>query len=192
MQLRERGIGRGGSEAGFSIVEILMVVALMGVLMSIVLIQAGASIPVLKGDGAMRVILAQMRTARDLSVAQRRYMRVTFTLPNEIAIIREEVPGPATTVMATTPLEGDVQFLISASRDTGDGFGMSRPIDFGAATSIKFAPDGTLVNQVGQTINGSAFLAIPGAPRSARAITVMGSTGRIRAWRWDGLNWKAV
>jgi hypothetical protein len=48
------------------------------------------------------------------------------------------------------------------------------------------------VNEIGQTIDGTAFLAIPNADRSARAITVMGATGRIRAYRWDGANWKPV
>jgi type II secretory pathway pseudopilin PulG len=182
------------SEAGFSVIELLMMMGIMGILAAIVVIQADASRPVLKGDGAMRVVLGQMRTAQHLAIAQRRYMRVVFTAPNEVAVLREEVPGPATTVVSTAMLEGGVEFRLTAGvPDTApDGFGNGAAVDFDAATIIKFSPDGTLVNQVGQAINGTVFLGVPNADNSARAITVMGATGRIRGYRWDGVNWKSV
>jgi prepilin-type N-terminal cleavage/methylation domain-containing protein len=178
------------SAAGFSLIELMMVVALMGILMAIVVLQAEAARPGLKGDGAMRVILGQMRTAQELALAQRRYIQVVFATPNQVTLLREEVPGPALTVLSTTPLEGKMEFMLSAGSDTDDGFGMASAIDFDSATSIKFAPDGTLVNQLGETIDGTVFLALPDSARSARAITVMGATGRIRGYRWDGTVWR--
>jgi prepilin-type N-terminal cleavage/methylation domain-containing protein len=188
-----RDIAPRRREEGFSLIELVIAVGLIAVLAAIVVVQADAALPVLKGDGAMRVVLGQMRTARDLAVSQRRYMRVTFTAPNQLATLREEVPGPATTAISTVSLEDSVRFMVIDSLgDTPEGFGNGSPFDFDAATNIKFAPDGTLVNEIGQTIDGTAFLAIPNADRSARAITVMGATGRIRAYRWDGANWKPV
>ena len=47
----------------------------------------------LTGDGAMRVVLAQMNQARELAITQRRNMRVTFTGSNVVQIMREEVPA---------------------------------------------------------------------------------------------------
>jgi hypothetical protein len=35
-------------------------------------------------------------------------------------------------------------------------------------------------------------LAIPNIGESARAVTVLGSTGRVRGYRWNGTNWKVV
>ena len=76
--------------------------------------------------------------------------------------------------------------------DTPDAFGINSAIDFGAAVNIKFNPDGSLVNEVGASTNGSVFLSRPTENRSVRAITVLGSTGRIRGYRWDGSAWRIV
>jgi hypothetical protein len=102
------------------------------------------------------------------------------------------VPGPATTVISTTRLEGGPIFILMGLDDTPDAFGKGTAIDFGSATNIKFTPDGTLVNQNGVTINGTVFMGMQPDVRSARAVTVLGSTGRIRGYRFDGKTWKLV
>ena len=90
------------SARGFSILEMMFVVALMGILSTMAMLEiAAARRPALRGDGAMRVLLGQMRTARELAITQRRFMRVTLTDTNQIEVMREEVPGPATTVLST-------------------------------------------------------------------------------------------
>ncbi len=180
-------------ERGFSLVEMMVVVGIGGVLAAMMVIQIEAARPGLRGDGAMRVILGQMRMARERAITERRYMRVTFPTPNRIDVLREEVPGPATTLVSSTVLEGGVIYtLMDGVPNTPDSFGFGSAIDFGVVTNVKFSPDGTLVNQDGASTNGSVFLAVPELERSARAITVLGSTGRVRAFRWDGRNWKLV
>lgn len=171
----------------------VFVVGLMGILSSMAVIEMSRTRPALRGDGAMRVILAQMRTARELAISERRYMRVVFTGTNQMDVVREEVPGPATTVLGSRLLEGGIQFaIVSGVPDTPDSFGATSAVSFGTVTDIKFSPDGTLVNQSGQSINGSVFLAIPTVNESVRAVTVLGSTGRIRGYRWDGRSWRLV
>src|SRR3979490_407536 len=103
-QVRQVRLSR--SELGFSMVELLFVVALMAVLGTMSVLQIGASRSSIKGDGAMRLMISQMRTAREMAIGQRRFMRVVMTSPNTVQIIREEVPGPTTTVMSTILLEG--------------------------------------------------------------------------------------
>jgi type II secretory pathway pseudopilin PulG len=181
------------SERGFTMIELLFIVALMGIISAMAVLRMNAAQPFLQGNGAMRVIMSQMNTARQLAITQRRYMRLVFTNPNQIQIVREEVPGPATTVLATAILEGGVQFsLINSLPDTPDAFGNNAPVFFGAVVNVKFSPAGTLVNQNGVNANGSVFLALRQVQESARAITVLGSTGRIRGYRWDGRIWKEV
>ena len=166
---------------------------ILSVLLLMAVVQIGASLPVFRGDGGMRVLASQMTTARELAMAERRYMRVAFTPSNLLQIIREEVPGPATTVVKSVVFESGVQYsLVNGLPDTPDAFGKSTAVSFGIVTAVKFSPDGTLVNQDGSSVNGTVFLAIPGSTLSARAVTVLGSTGRIRAYRWDGRQWKLV
>lgn len=181
------------SARGFSAVEMLVVVAILGVLSGIAVLQMTIARPAMQGDGAMRVVLSQVRMAREMAITQRRYMRVVFTSPNRVQIFREEVPGPSTTLLGTTFVEGSISYaLVEGLPDTPDAFGNDSEIDFGVVTNIKFSPDGTLVNQDGQSINGSIFLSMPTIARSARAVTVLGSTGRIRGYRWDGSAWRLV
>lgn len=180
-------------QRGFSAVETLLVVGIVGLMSAMAVVQVGVARPALRGDSAMRAVMAQMRTARELAISERRYMRVTFTGTNRIEIVREDVPGPSTTIVGSTQLEGEVGYhVIDDVPDTPDAFGRGTPINFGTASTVKFTPDGTLVNQNGSTVNGSVFLAIPHATLSARAVTVLGATGRIRGYRWDGRNWKRV
>ena len=171
----------------------LFVLGIMGVVAAMAGFQMNTARPSMKGDGAMRIVMSQMRMARELAITQRRYMRLSFTDPNKVEILREEVPGPSTTVVGTAVIEGGVEYgLVTGLPDSPDAFGGGAAIDFGIVTNVKFTPDGTLVNQDGATANGSVFLAMPDVARSARAITVLGSTGRIRGYRWDGRSWKMV
>jgi hypothetical protein len=110
-----------------------------------------------------------------------------------VQISREEVPGPATTVLSTMLFENNAQFsLVPGIPDTPDAFGNSSAVYFGAATQIRFGTDGTLIDQSGNVLNGTVFVSIPNQARSFRAVTVLGATGRVRAYRWDGANWKLV
>ena len=188
---------RSRGEAGYSLVEMMFVMGVMGVLAGMAVLQIGASRPGALGDGAMRVVLSQMNTARELAISQRRNMRLVFDNGSRVQIIREEVPGPTLTTISTVLLEGTLQFvLVSGLPDTPDAFGNSDATVFTTATGnppeVKFTPNGTFVNQDGNSLNGSVFVALPNQALSARAVTVFGSTGRVRGYRWDGRNWKPV
>jgi hypothetical protein len=55
-----------------------------------------------------------------------------------------------------------------------------------------FTTDGTLIDSNGSPVNGTVFLSIANVPKSARAVTVLGATGRVRGYRWTGLAWTRV
>ena len=201
-----RATARSASQAGFSLIEMMIVVGIMGVLTGIAVYQIGVSRPVYVGDGAMRVVLSQLNQAREMAITQRRNMRVDFSLGNKVTITRENVPAlpDPLTVVQTVFMEGGMEFALVAGPpalpDSPDGFGNTTPVSFQLATvpatEIKFGPEGTFINQDGATINGSVFVALPNAmkdrKRSARVVTVFGSTGRIRGFKWDGVQWKPV
>ena len=184
-------------ESGFSLVDMMMVLGIMGALGGMAVIQIARAVPAAKADGAMRVIISQLSSARELAIQQRRYMQVGFIAPNAIRIIRTDVNTNGvtigTTVLSTVELEGGITYnVISGIPDTPEHFGMTTATDFGTATTIQFSTDGTLIDQTGAPLNGTIVLASPNVKNSSRAVTVFGSTGRIRGYRWDGNAWVLV
>ena len=180
-------------EAGFTLVELLVVVGLIGVLAGIsVMMLPGAIVSAKADSGAARVV-SVLRTAREQAIGQRRNVRVTFTPPNQILVERVKAnaePGPATTVIRSVMLEGGMEFrLFPGIPDPPDAFGNASASAFGLANTIAFTSEGWLVDQNGDPVNGTAFLGKPNLPLSARAVSIFGPTALIREWRWSGSQW---
>ena len=189
-------VGGWKSESGFSLVETMVVVGIAGVLTAMAVVQIGLSRAAAQGDAAMRVIMASMNQAREAAITQRRNMRMVFDANNRVQIIREEVPGPTTTVIATAFFEGGMKYVKNISNDTPDAFGNSSTVNLPTATGtppeVKFTPEGKFVNQAGATLNATILIGRTNEMMSSRAATIMGSTGRVRAFRWDGKKWVIV
>jgi len=140
----------------------------------------------------MRLLMGQLALAREMAVTQRRNMQVRFVGTNWVQIIRQEVPA-GTTTLASNVFEGNVEYaLIPGIGDTPDGFGAGNGVSFGVTTTLTFNTDGTLVDDAGNPINGTVFLSIANITQSQRAVTVMGSTGRVRGYKWTGSGWNRV
>jgi prepilin-type N-terminal cleavage/methylation domain-containing protein len=185
-------------EAGYSLVEMMIVVGITSVLAGAAVFQIGQSRPAALGDGAMRVVLSQMNAARERAITERRQMRLTFT-NNTVTILREEIPGPTLTSLSAVPFEGGVQFLtVTGVGDipSPDNIGNSTAIVFPTATGtppeVKFSSEGTFINQDGIPLNGTIFVGLQNQRVSARAVSIFGATGRIRAYRFNGRDWKPV
>jgi Tfp pilus assembly protein FimT len=177
------------SERGFTLLDTIVTLSVMAIVGSMATMQVGTVRKSMQSDSAMRFVIGQFTTARELAITQRRNMEVRPVGDNSIQIIRNEVPT-GTTVIASTPFEGSARYAPpSGLVDTPDGFGNGAAISFGVAERILFGPDGALIDQNGRPINGTIFLAIPGSQGSFRAVTVLGATGRVRGYRWTGTTW---
>jgi Tfp pilus assembly protein FimT len=144
----------------------------------------------IRGDASMNIVHWQLKMARETAINQRRSVEVQFTPPNFMSVIRQNIPA-GTTVLSTAVLEHQTQFYVfPAMVDTPDGFGNASAIDFGAATAARFNSEGQLVDQTGAILNGTVFIGRPGAPMTARAITIFGPTSAIRGYRWNGTAWR--
>ncbi len=181
------------SQSGFSIAELVVTV---GVLM------VGGGIAVMNIAGALRGAhvetayqntLDQLRFARQVAIDKRTVCRVDFAAPGTISVTQAFADGtPVTTETITLP--PDVQYTIVTGMPTPpaatpDNLGNGNvAIDFdrvagGSGTTIFFQPDGSALDAAGRPNDGVIYVARPNELNSARAITLLGTTGRIRGWR---------
>jgi prepilin-type N-terminal cleavage/methylation domain-containing protein len=191
-------LSRARSERGMSLFEMLVVIAVLATVTSMATAELQTVRRSMQGDGAMRLVMSQLTTAREMAVTQRRTMEVKFvtgTGGNWIQIWRNEVSGPnPQTRLTNVAFEGNVVYKLipTITTDTPDAFGNSGALAFGTANKYTFSTDGTLIDQSGNPLNGTVFLAVPNVLQSQRAVTVMGSIGRVRGYKWTGGSWKRV
>ena len=197
----------GNSERGFSLVELMVVLIIVLIIAAGTILQLRASLQSTQADTAMREVMEQLRQAREYAVANRRYVQVTFPVvvvgtrtDYHVVITQMNTltvgAGAVDTVLSDVTLEPQLQyFVVPGYPDTPDGFGNASPIVFGGVNGgpiggMLFQSDGELVS--GATflpINGSVFLGVPLQSSTARAVTVLGTTGRVRGWKPTGAQW---
>jgi prepilin-type N-terminal cleavage/methylation domain-containing protein len=194
--IRRRSPAAAGRSAGFSMIELLVVVGLIGVTAAITLMVMPGAVKSARADSGLERVGSVLRTAREQAISQRRLVRVAFTGTNQITVSRIEVrqastgTTPAPTVLSTVWLEDGIEFRTFAELpDTPDAFGNASAASFGSATTVDFTSEGSFVDQNGDQVNGTVFLGRYGDPLSGRAVSIFGPTALIREWRWDGRKW---
>jgi type II secretory pathway pseudopilin PulG len=196
------------AEQGFSLVELVTVVGITFVLASMAVMSTRSSTYASRANTAMFQVISQLRTAREIAVTKRRNVLVTFTAPNQIQIAVQTLPGetPAT-VIAPVFLNdgvpgGNTFYLYPGLPDTPMNFGHANALNFAPASggtaglAIMFSTSGSLVGTTGSSgfnvvgnnnpVNASIFTGTAGQPNTVRAVTVMGTTGRVRSYSWTG------
>ena len=188
---------------GFTLLEALIVVGIMFVLMGIAIIQSFGSRESYLANSAMDTVVSQMRLARELAITQRRNVKVTIVAnpgPGLAAHVdyqilaapgSKEANGPV--VPAIIPVQ--TSFMLTAGvPDTPMNFGNSAPIYIGNVSGgppfMEFTSTGQFTDNTGfNTLNGTIFIGITGQKNTARAVTVMGGTGRVRPYTYTGTSW---
>jgi prepilin-type N-terminal cleavage/methylation domain-containing protein len=194
-------------QAGFSMIEMMVVVVLILVISAMAVIQYRPMMADAQMDAAMRQVMDQIRQAREYSIAKHRYVQITFPTvatagPTQYQVVITQMnswvagDGTVNPVLSTVPIEPPARFfLVPGSPDTPDAFGNAAAIVFenvanGPVGGMAFQSDGELIDGATfQPINGTVFLGVPNSNTSARAITVLGSTGRVRGWKGTGTTW---
>lgn len=182
-------------ENGFSLLETLIVIGIMGILASIAILKSFGTMESYQANSAMDIVVSQMRVARQLAISQRRDVQVTFNtaaIPPTIAYQVIALTGEPTNKTLTMPLPNQVQFVLETTTDTPMKFGTCGAVCIGSTsggptTGMGFNSqgqftDGSYVNAV----NGTVFIGIPNQAATARAVTVMGGTGRVRSYSYAG------
>jgi Tfp pilus assembly protein FimT len=182
-------LSRQHDGAGFSLTEAVIVVCLLSVVSGFAVLNVGAVLPGMSANAAMQQTVAQLRRGRELALAQRRNIELKFLGTNQIQLVRYNVPS-GTTVLSTVTLGGKNEFrLFSGIPDTPDGFGNGSAVSLSGPAAWMFLSNGILVDSATNPVNGSIFLGQNQRPETARAITILGSTGRIRDYKWTRNAW---
>jgi prepilin-type N-terminal cleavage/methylation domain-containing protein len=191
---------KNGRKQGFSFVEVIIVIGVISVMTVLALPLMQNSVPSLRANAAMDQVIRLVRTARHSAISDRRITQINFIGNNQIQLL--QVPptgGAAVPLDIPTTLEGGAQFLVFPTvPDTPMGFNpCNQPLCFtsaalpgGGVPVQQFLSDGSFGTNVGLFTNGNIFVGIPGRTYTARAITILGATGRIRAYHWDGTQWQ--
>ena len=198
---------RGSPERGFSMIELSVVIGIILILSAMAIIQIGPALQGERADVAMRQVVEQLRSARELAIANRRWVQVAFPVvvvggvsENQVqTTIRNSLTlgAGADQALLPVPIQRPMTFLLFGAPviDTPDLFGNAGRIVFGTVVNgpvggMLFDGNGQLVNGATlQPINGTVFMGVAGQKSTARAVTVMGTTGRIRGWSWNGTTW---
>jgi len=162
-------------------------------------------------------VVDAMRQGRQLAISKRRNVLVTFTGTNTITLAvqplpTDPAPAPITPVQLNNGVPGGLQFYLMPGLPNTPmgplGFGNNNAIDLepvnggAVGNAIMFTTSGSLVGAGGAApanyyavgnndpVNATIYIGVAGTPGTARAITVVGATGRVRSYYWVGNSWQ--
>jgi len=192
---RQPTVRVASNQAGFTLLEMMIVVGILSVVLTSAVIVMPGAIRQSRADAACAMLLNTLKVARDRSIDERRNMELVFVPPNRVQVVREGVGGASNQTIVDVYLESGQQFKQFGTTDTPSLFGLiNSPIAFGPTQgtlpTIMFTSEGSFVDGSGDPINGTIFLGNPGDPLSARAITIFGPTALLRSFRWNGRAWE--
>ena len=189
--------GRNGARwrgpRGFTVVELIIVVAAVAIGAALAIPTITDTVQYYDAESAMQSVVAQLRQGRQQAVDLRRVTRVTFTTPGNVRTERLEAGNWREVVSIDLPrgfefrIEGGLPVDLDS---TPDRLGAASAIDFGGESRIFFRPDATATNSLGQITGGIVYLAKVGQLDTARAVTLFGSTARIRPWHFVDGAWE--
>lgn len=188
---------------GFSLLEMMIVVCIGMTLSAVTFMSLQPMLKQAHVDSAYNTTLMTLRNYRSKAITERKRYIVAFNAPNTITVSYWGVGvpvAPAPVVVSTFTLPNDVQFMVQAGMPSTvttvpDGFGNGgTAVDFGQGLGlgslnyVMFMPDGSSQDQNNPSGNGDinsgvVYLGRANDLTSMRAVSVFGSTGRIRGWR---------
>lgn len=189
-------------QKGFSLLELMVAICIILILAAVGFISLQPMLKRSHVDSGYETTLMALRNTRNLAITQSHEYYVVFNpagFPAGTIQIQYQPPAvgggaaPPLQQVITYSLPADVNFgvLSGFPGATPDGFGSGgTAIDLGQSLAgspmnyVVFMPDGSARDQVGNFNNGVVYLTpADNNIYNSRAVTVWGSTGRIRGWR---------
>jgi len=186
---------RSRKNRGFSLLEMMIVI---GIGLTVAGVSVMTLTPMLQEthvDQAYDTTLSVLRNYRNLAVSTSKRYIVTFTAPGTMTVTRWDyaIPvSPAPVFVASYTLPPDIKFAVQPGFPAAapDGFGTGvTAMDFdqgmglGSQNYVMFMPDGSSQDTLGNYNSGIVYVSRINDYYRSRALTVWGTTGRIRGWR---------
>lgn len=202
---------RAHPSSGHSLIELLIVLAIIGAVTSFALPQLISQRRLSRSVGITREIMTQLRHTRQLAMSQRQAFTFQYDdVTKQISVIdHNESPGgpmlidasyPHTAMskvvtaipLAEAPLRSEITYGIPSGLPIGalgDGIELT-PLFNNTQLNITFQPDGSVIDPSGDPKGHALFIYNSRAAEgTASAISIMGASGRVKIWRYSaGVN----
>jgi type II secretory pathway pseudopilin PulG len=204
-------------QRGTSLIELMAVVGIVITLSAFAIMSTLRPTTTSRANNAVDAVVSTLIQGRQLAISKRRNVLVSFNGTNQIQLTvqtlpNEVVPTPLPIVRLNDGISTALQFYVFPSLPNTPmgplGFGNTSAIDLqavnggGAPGAVMFSTSGGLVGAGGAApanyyavgnndpVNATIFIGTPSDSSTARAITVMGATGRVRSYAWNGTAWQ--
>ena len=186
-----------GSEDGFSLIELLIVIAMVVILTTISVFALRSSKRSYAPDDEANQIVSFFREAHQRAISQRQTQRVTIDRVNlvvrlmdegllpggdEVEIIRGKLNG---TVAMTQPSIGGTLIPLPPAP-----YNYNAAVFTASVAQYRFRADGSVVDPLGNSVSATFyFTPIDMNDQSqtlVRGVTLFGPSGSTRAWKYDG------
>ncbi len=185
-------------EAGFTMIELMLALVIIVLVSGMAFEGYYNALPSMRANTGMQLLEAQLRQAREVAIDQRRYVQVTFQGTSELVAVIVGINGGSNTQLYDYLLPEKMSYtLFTGIGDTPDGYCSGQtmaPVTYNCPSStlpctITFSSDGSVQDGQKGSGNGSIFIGIPGQTRTARAVTILSATGKIKGWQYTGTAW---
>lgn len=191
---------------GFSLIELLIVVTVMGIMMTFAIFALTANKTLYKSDDEAIRIVNVLREASQLALTQRQAMRVEIDGTNKtIKIVDENFNGTTDDrIVRTVYLEKYADMRLDTAPS---GVTKPNPPNYTDASftgtpkvwKIWFKRDGQATDSAGTPLSATLYIWPPNPANTnqasnkklARAITIFGTSGVIRFWKHNGTDYVA-
>jgi prepilin-type N-terminal cleavage/methylation domain-containing protein len=206
---------------GFSAIELVIACAIIGILVAIAVPQYNSMNRLMHSAAMYRLVMSQLRVARQEAISQRQAITFQYNnVTKQIRILDhgEDSSGDPQTVTSGSAILADPNYpnnsrtisTISLASSTVPAGAITYGIPTGApitalsdtttltnltsnnTINITFQPDGKVIDANNRIVNHALYFYNSQAPlQTATAISILGSAGRSKIWRFNGSTYVA-